>query len=87
MPLWAHPEETQARSDHAEPLFTPVLRLKIRGGFGRPGTGCRKFRRLDRACGETLLLVVSFAKIASAHPPQDWWRLGSLGDGHVAQAL
>jgi hypothetical protein len=34
-----------------------VLRLKIRGGFGRHGTGCREFRRLDRACGETLLLV------------------------------
>lgn len=55
--LWAHPEDMQARSGHAEPLFTPVPRLKIRGGFGRNGTGCREFRRLDRACGETLLLV------------------------------
>ncbi|MBI3929120.1 MAG: AAA family ATPase [Armatimonadetes bacterium] len=55
--LWAHPEEMQARSGHEEPLFTPVPRLKIRGGFGRHGTGCREFRHLDRACGETLLLV------------------------------
>ena len=55
--LWAHPEEMQARSGHAEPLFTPVPRLKIRGGFGRHGTGCREFRHLDRACGETLSLV------------------------------
>ena len=55
--LWAHPQDMQARSDRDEPLFTPVPRLKIRGGFGRNGTGCREFRHLDRACGETLLLV------------------------------
>lgn len=55
--LWAHPEDMQARSGHDEPLFTPVPRLKVRGGFGRQGTGCREFRHLDRACGETLLLV------------------------------
>ena len=55
--LWAHPEDMQARSGRDEPLFTPVPRLKIRGGFGRNGTGCREFRHLDRACGETLLLV------------------------------
>lgn len=55
--LWAHPEDMQARSGRDESLFTPVPRLKIRGGFGRNGTGCREFRRLDRACEETLLLV------------------------------
>jgi len=55
--LWAHPQDMQARSGRDEPLFTPVPRLKIRGGFGRNGTGCREFRHLDRACGETLLLV------------------------------
>jgi len=55
--LWAHPEDMQARSGRAEPLFTPVPRLKIRGGFGRNGTGCREFRQLHRACGETLVLV------------------------------
>lgn len=55
--LWAHPQDMQVRSGRDEPLFTPVPRLKIRGGFGRNGTGCREFRRLDRACGETLLLV------------------------------
>lgn len=55
--LWAHPEDMQARSGRDEPLFTPVPRLKIRGGFGRKGTGCRDFRRLGRACGETLLLM------------------------------
>jgi hypothetical protein len=55
--LWAHPQDMQARSGRDEPLFTPVPRLKIRGGFGRNGTGCREFRHLERACGETLLLV------------------------------
>lgn len=55
--LWAHPEDMQARSGRDEPLFTPVPRLKIRGGFGRNGTGCREFRQLERACGETLILV------------------------------
>jgi hypothetical protein len=55
--LWAHPEDMQARSGRDEPLFTPVPRLKIRGGFGRNGTGSREFRHLDRACGEALLLV------------------------------
>jgi hypothetical protein len=55
--LWAHPQDMQARSGHNERLFTPVPRLKIRGGFGRNGTGCREFRHLYRACGEALLLV------------------------------
>ena len=55
--LWAHPEDMQARSGRDEPLFTPVPRLKIRGGFGRNGTGCREFRHLDRACSDTLILV------------------------------
>ena len=55
--LWAHPQDMQARSGRDERLFTPVPRLKTRGGFGRNGTGCREFRHLDRACGETLLLV------------------------------
>lgn len=55
--LWAHPEDMQARSGRDEPLFTPVPRLKTRGGFGRNGTGCREFRSLDRACDEVLLLV------------------------------
>ncbi len=55
--LWAHPEEMQARSGRKERLFTPVPRLKIRGGFGRNGTGCREFRHLDRACENTLILV------------------------------
>jgi hypothetical protein len=55
--LWAHPLDMQARSGIAEPLFTPVGRLKTRGGFGRNGTGCREFRRLDRGSNATLLLV------------------------------
>lgn len=55
--LWAHPQEMQPRSGHPEDLFTPVGRLKTRGGFGRNGTGCREFRRLDRASTETALLV------------------------------
>ncbi len=55
--LWAHPEDMQARSGHEERLFTPVPRLKIKGGFGRNGTGCREFRHLNRACDEALILV------------------------------
>ncbi len=55
--LWAHPEDMQLRSGRDERLLTPVGRLTLRGGFGRQGTGCREFRRLDRACEETLLLV------------------------------
>lgn len=54
--LWAHPLEMQARSGHATPLFTPVGRLTTHGGFGRSGTGCREFRRLNRACDDVLML-------------------------------
>ena len=65
--LWAHPEDMQVRSGCDEPLFTPVPRLKIRSGFGRNGTGCREFRRIDRSCGETLLLVdLPFEEAAEA---------------------
>jgi len=55
--LWAHPLDMQARSRHAEPLFTPSRRIKTRGGFGRNGTGCLEFRSLDRAADEVLILV------------------------------
>lgn len=55
--LWAHPQEMQARSGQAAPLFTPVSRLTTHGGFGRRGTGCPEFRRLDRACDQVLMLV------------------------------
>lgn len=55
--LWAHPLEMQSRSGQTEELFTPVGRLKTHGGFGRNGTGCREFRRLDRASTESVLLV------------------------------
>ena len=63
--LWAHPLVMQARSGHAEPLFTPVARLRTHGGFGRHGTGCREFRRLERSCCETLLLVGASLEDAS----------------------
>lgn len=55
--LWAHPLDMQARSGHAESLFEPDPRLTTRGGFGRRGTRCLEFRRIDRACQTTLLLV------------------------------
>ena len=55
--LWAHPLDMQARSGYVEPLFTAVKNLETRGGFGRTGSRCREFRRLDRACHETLMLV------------------------------
>ncbi len=55
--LWAHPLDMQVRSGHSESLFTPVKNMGTRGGFGRTGSRCREFRRLDRACHETLMLV------------------------------
>jgi ATPase family protein associated with various cellular activities (AAA) len=57
--LWAHPLDMQARSGHLESLFTPSSRIKTKGGFGRNGTGCREFRRLDNASDEVLILVGS----------------------------
>jgi hypothetical protein len=65
--LWAHPLDMQARSRHTAPLFTPVGRLKTKGGFGRNGTSCKEFRRLDRACTDYLLLVdATFEEAAEA---------------------
>ena len=55
--LWAHPLDMQERSGRREPLFTPSGRAKTMGGFGRNGTGCREFRRLERTCEAILLLV------------------------------
>lgn len=55
--LWAHPLDMQARSGRLEPLFTPSPRIKTKGGFGRNGTGCREFRRLNNAADEVLLLT------------------------------
>lgn len=52
MALWAHPLDMQARSGHSESLFTPVKRLKTRGGFGRNGTGCREYRHLSGIRGD-----------------------------------
>jgi len=54
--LWAHPDDMQARSGRAEPLLTPSPILQ-RGGFGSRGTRCPEFRRIDRGCEVTLLLV------------------------------
>ena len=55
--LWSHPVDMQARSGLHEPLFTRPRGLKSDGGFGRLGTRCLEFRRLDRACDEVLVLV------------------------------
>lgn len=63
--LWAHPLDMQARSGHAESLFTPVKRLRTRGGFGRSGTACREYRHLDRACEHVLLLVGLSEEVAA----------------------
>ena len=54
--LWAHPLDMQARSGRAEPLFTPLERLKTGGGFGRTGIGCREFRHLRRLCHYVLMI-------------------------------
>lgn len=51
--LWAHPETMQARA--RQPItFTARRGLVTRGGFGRHGTSCLEFRRLERACDFTL---------------------------------
>lgn len=63
--LWAHPLDMQARSGRTESLFTPVKRLKTRGGFGRNGTGCSEYRHLDRACEHVLLLVELSEEVAA----------------------
>ncbi len=55
--LWAHPFDMQDRSGRSVPLFTPSPRIKTKGGFGRNGTGCREFRRLNNAADEVLLLI------------------------------
>ncbi|WP_035238818.1 AAA family ATPase [Desulfobacter vibrioformis] len=57
--LWAHPLDMQARSGHPDLLFTPSPRIKTKGGFGRNGTGCREFRKLDNVADEVLILVGS----------------------------
>jgi len=72
--LWAHPLDMQARSGYSEPLFTPVTSIGTRGGFGRNGTRCREFRRLDRACHETLMLVdVPLGKAAASMKDYILW--------------
>jgi len=63
--LWAHPLDMQARSGHAESLFTPVKRLKTRGGFGRSGTACSEHRHLERTCEHVLLLVDLSEEVAA----------------------
>ncbi|MEK7446250.1 MAG: AAA family ATPase [candidate division NC10 bacterium] len=63
--LWAHPLDMQARSGHAESLFTPVKRLKTRGGFGRSGTACSQHRHLERTCQHVLLLVDLSEEVAA----------------------
>ena len=51
--LWSHPETMQARA--RQPItFTARRGLVTHGGFGRHGTSCLEFRRLERACDFTL---------------------------------
>jgi len=65
--LWDHPEDVQARSGQREPLFTPGSRTPTRGGFGRTGTGCREFRRIDRASEESVFFIGLSLDAAAAH--------------------
>lgn len=56
--LWGHPLEMHERSGRSEQPLTPKPhRTPTRGGFGANGTGCKEFRRLDKACEHVLLLV------------------------------
>jgi hypothetical protein len=51
--LWAHPETLRSRA--RQPVtFTPRQGLVKGHGFGRHGTSCLEFRRLDRGCDFTL---------------------------------
>jgi hypothetical protein len=54
--LWAHPLDMQARSGRSAPFITPAPDLE-RGGYGLRGTRSIEFRRLDRGCEITLMLV------------------------------
>lgn len=54
--LWAHPDDMQARSGRSEPFITPGRNLQ-RGGYGLRGTSSPEFRRLDRGCEITLMLL------------------------------
>jgi hypothetical protein len=65
--LWAHPLEMQERSGRDVQVCTPVKGLKTQGGFGREGTRCREFKRLDRSCDGVLMLGgVSFEESVKA---------------------
>ncbi len=56
MLLWDHPLNMQARA--SRPIsFRPGRRAKLKGGFGRTGTTCLEFRRLDQACEWRLMLI------------------------------
>jgi len=63
--LWAHPLDMQARSGHAESLFTPVKRLRTRGGFGRSGTACNEHRHIERTCVHVLSIVDLSEEVAA----------------------
>ena len=54
--LWAHPVDMQTRSGRSEPFITPGRDLQ-RGGYGLRGTRSPEFRRLDRGCEITLMLL------------------------------
>ncbi len=98
--LWAHPLKMQSRSGRHEPLFTPSARLTTAGGFGRKGTACREFRRLDRAAAETAILVgmdldeatdvltdyLVYLRELPTHPIEVRAGLGSWADGWQREA-
>jgi len=54
--LWDHPLRFHARA-RGSIRMTPSARIKTRGGFGRRGTACREYRRLDRASHRQLDLA------------------------------
>ncbi len=54
--LWAHPLDMLVRSGRSEPFITPAHKLQ-HGGYGLRGTRSPEFRRLDRGCEITLMLL------------------------------
>ena len=54
--LWAHPLDMLVRSGRSEPFITLSHKLQ-RGGYGLRGARSPEFRRLDRGCEITLMLL------------------------------
>lgn len=76
--LWDHPLDMLARSGRSEPFITPGRNLQ-RGGYGLRGTSSPEFRRLDRGCEITLMLLRKSFDQAAAELHTRLLRLATTG--------